>query len=215
MNFIYLGIFIVFSCVHLFASYKQDKNLRAISKPVLLLSLLGFYIETVSNPSWFVILALLFSWLGDVLLIPQGVKWFTAGGISFSVSHVFFVLAYVNVTDFNEVPLISIIIFAIIFVGLVVYILFKLKPHLPKALFYPMIAYLLANGAMNCFAIYRLISCFSLGSIITVLGAFLFFVSDSTLFFVRFKKDSKIKTHFPVMITYLLGELLIIVGLVL
>ncbi|MBO7389241.1 MAG: hypothetical protein J6T95_01850, partial [Oscillospiraceae bacterium] len=89
----------------------------------------------------------------------------------------------------------------------------KLKPHLPKPLFYPMLLYLLINGAMNCFAIFRSISLSSLPGIVTAIGAALFFVSDSSLFFVRFHKNSALKTHFLVMLTYSIGEFLIILGL--
>jgi hypothetical protein len=52
-------------------------------------------------------------------------------------------------------------------------------------------------------------------SVITALGALLFYISDTALFFVRFNKDSRLKTHFPVMLTYSLGEFLIVLGLIL
>ena len=48
-----------------------------------------------------------------------------------------------------------------------------------------------------------------------LLGALLFFVSDSTLFYIRFKKNSVFKTHFVAMLTYIIGEFLIIEGFVL
>lgn len=214
MNYIYLGIFLTFACIHLYASYKKDRPLRNITKPAILLGLLGFYLETVNSPSWFIILALLFSWLGDVLLIPHGIKWFTAGGISFMASHIFFILGYSSLTNFNLVPIPAIIILGLVFVCAVTFIFIKLKPFLPKALFVPMGGYLLVNGAMNCFAIFRMISAFSLSSLITCIGALLFFVSDAILFFVRFNKNSKIKSHFLVMLTYSLAELLIVLGLI-
>ena len=50
--------------------------------------------------------------------------------------------------------------------------------------------------------------------IITCIGAILFFISDSSLFFVRFKKDCLLKTHFLVMLTYSIGEFLIVLGLI-
>ena len=53
----------------------------------------------------------------------------------------------------------------------------------------------------------------TLPAIVTMVGAALFFVSDSSLFFVRFKKDSRLKTHFLVMLTYSIGEFLIVLGL--
>ena len=71
------------------------------------------------------------------------------------------------------------------------------------------------NGAMNCFAIFRYLSDPSLAGIVTVIGAVLFFISDSSLFFVRFNKNSRMKTHFIVMLTYSIGEFLIVLGLIL
>lgn len=215
MNYLYLAIFVVFTSIHLFASLKKDVTLRAITKPVILLSLLGFYLESVPNPSWMIILALIFSWLGDVLLIPHGTSWFTAGGISFMASHIFFILGYVECTaGILTLPWFVYVLIGATYAALTVFVFIKLKSHLPKMLFFPMFVYLLINGAMNSFAWFRLISGVNLGTIVTAIGALLFFMSDCTLFFVRFKKNSKIKTHFPVMLTYSIGELLIILGLV-
>ena len=45
--------------------------------------------------------------------------------------------------------------------------------------------------------------------------AVLFFASDSILFFVRFKKDCVFKTHFMVMLTYILAQFLIVEGFIL
>ena len=161
--------------------------------------------------------------------MPKGVKWFTAGGIAFMISHSFFVLGYWKDVDFHKIPVLLIVFLALFFAAAVAVIFSKLKPHLPKALFYPMFLYLLINGTMNCFAIFRCVSlingtmnCFAIfrcvslptaATLTTAIGAALFFVSDSSLFFVRFKKDSRLKTHFLVMLTYSIGEFLIVCGL--
>ena len=50
---------------------------------------------------------------------------------------------------------------------------------------------------------------------VTFIGALLFFVSDSTLFYVRFNKDSPFKTHFVPMLTYIIAEFLIVYGFIL
>ena len=210
---IFLAVFLISTAIHLYASLKQDKKLRNLTKPFILAALLGFYVFTAKHVLLMIILALFFSWLGDVLLMPKGIKWFTAGGISFMISHVFFILGYMNDITFSSMGLLIVIPIAIVFAGLVIYIFSKLKEHLPKPLFYPMLLYLLINGTMNCFALFRLISLPCIATVITCIGAFLFFISDSTLFFVRFKKDGRIKTHFWVMLTYSIGELLIIIGL--
>ena len=97
----------------------------------------------------------------------------------------------------------------------VVCFVFKgLKEHLPKALFYPMFVYLLINGSMNSFALFQLISMPCKASVITFIGAVLFFISDSTLFYTRFKKDTIFKNHFVVMLTYIIAEFLIVQGFV-
>ena len=214
MNYIFLGLFIVATSIHLYGSWKQDKNMRAISKGFIIAFLTGFYIFSVPEINIYIILALAFSWIGDLLLIIPGTKSFTAGGISFMIGHAFFIVSYIGVTDLSLVSPYLIVILGLVFLGVVTYIFYRLKPYLPKALFYPMALYLLINGAMNCFAIYRLISYAYLGSILTAIGALLFFLSDSSLFFVRFNKNSRLKTHFFVMLTYSLGEFLIILGMI-
>ncbi len=213
MNYVFLAIFVLSTAIHLYASSKKNAKLRNITKPFILLSLLGFYVLTASTVSLAIVLALLFSWLGDVLLIPKGTKWFTAGGIAFMISHGCFIAGYSRDVVFSALPIVLIVLLALFFAALVGYIFSKLKPHLPKALFYPMFLYLLINGAMNCFAIFRCVSSPTAATVTTAVGAALFFISDATLFFVRFKKDSRLKTHFWVMLTYSIGELLIVLGL--
>ena len=213
MKAVFLAVFIVSTAVHLYASIRKDTRTRNISKPFILLALLGFYLSAARSVSMAVVLALIFSWIGDVLLIPNGVKWFTAGGISFMISHAFFIAGYWKDIAFSRIPVLLAAALAVFFLCTVTFIFSKLKPHLPKALFYPMFLYLLINGAMNCFAIFRCVSVTTTATIITAVGAALFFVSDSTLFFVRFNKGGRLKTHFLVMLTYSLGEFLIVLGL--
>ena len=214
MKTVFLLIFVLSTAVHLYASLKKNSRWRNISKPFILLSLLGFYVLAARDPYTAIILALLFSWIGDVLLIPKGTKWFTAGGIAFMISHAFFILGYWRDIDFSKVPGLLILALAVFFAAAVAYFFAKLKPHLPKALFYPMFLYLLINGTMNCFAIFRCVSLGTAAALTTAIGAALFFVSDTSLFFVRFNKESRLKTHFLVMLTYSIGELLIVLGLI-
>lgn len=214
MKYVFLAIFIISSTVHLYASAKCNKKLRAQTKVLLLPSLLVWYCLSVPEPLPIVIAALITSWLGDVLLIPKGVKWFSIGGISFLLSHLCFIAAYAVNVSFSAIPLWAVLAAAAVYIAAVAFLFSKLKPHLPEKLFRPMFFYLLTNGAMNCFALYQLMSIPCLATAITFIGALLFFTSDSTLFFVRFKKDCLLKTHFEVMLTYTLGEFLIVLGLV-
>ena len=55
----------------------------------------------------------------------------------------------------------------------------------------------------------------SAGSIVAYVGAVFFFISDCTLYLVRYhdNKDLIFRKHFTVMLTYLLGEALITIGM--
>lgn len=218
----YFGMYIVFTGLHLYASYIQRDSLRAPTKVVILLAILGMYLTYAhcvgATPSMFVVFALVTSWLGDVFLIPKGVKWFIIGGIFFWISHFLFIVAYSESgIVFSAINPIIAAAIALVYVAVVVFVFSKLKDSLPRGLYYPMFFYLLTNGAMNVFAWFRLLSgsCSLLSGLATGIGALLFFASDSSLFFVRFHKDKPIKTHFFVMLTYSLGELLITLGLML
>ena len=210
-----LGVFFVSTAIHLYASLKKDQRLRDLTKPFILLALLGFYCASANPIVLTVVLALAFSWLGDVLLMKNGIKWFTAGGIAFMVSHVFFILSYLKQTDFSSFHWLVVAGLIVFFVAASVVILHYMRPYLPKALFYPMLLYLIINGLMNCFAWFRSLTIGGAAGIVTAVGALLFFVSDCSLFFVRFHKNSPLKTHFVVMLTYAVGEFLIVLGLIL
>ena len=214
MKTLSLTIFLIATTIHLYASTKSDKKLRNITKPFIVTALLMYYCFATSDIKLIVVLALIFAWLGDLLLILKGNKYFTIGGISFMISHFFLVLSYNEEVIFERIDPIVIIILALLFIGIVSYIFSHLKRYLPKVLFFSMFLYLLINGMMNCFAIFRMLSNINIATITTCIGSILFFISDSSLFFIKFNKDSIQKTHFWVMFTYSFGVLLIVLGLI-
>ena len=83
MHIVSFAMFIITGALHLYASWKDKAEQRARTKPLLLGFLLLFYITADSRLCVYLILALAASWLGDILLIPRGNGWFTAGGVSF------------------------------------------------------------------------------------------------------------------------------------
>lgn len=214
MKYLFLILFILFTTFHLYASYNKKTTLRARTKPFILLSLLGFYVYSTKSIDVFLVLALIFSWIGDLFLILKGIKWFSVGGISFMISHIFFILCYSKEINFESINMVAAFVIATVFIVFVYQIFVRLKPYLSKALFYPMFLYLLINGTMNMYAIFRLMGNVNIYTITTCIGAILFFISDTALFFVRFNKNSILKTHFIVMLTYSLGEFLIVLGLI-
>lgn len=212
---ILLGIFTFF---HLLDSWRDDSKKRAKTKGFLVPSIIGYYVACVyPDVSVLLLIALATSWLGDVLLIPKGNKWFTMGGISFMLSHLFFILVYASNVDFAKVNWLIVIPVAVVYYGFSVFIVSLLKPTTPKKMLVPMVIYLMFNSTMNCFAIMQLMSKPCLGTAVALMGAVLFFVSDCSLYLVRYykKPDIVFKRHFTVMLTYILSEFLIAQGLIL
>jgi len=216
MKYVFLILFIISSLVHLYGSYKDNVIIRNYSKSLILIGLIGFYVYSVEEINLLLVFALFFSWLGDVLLIPKGVKWFTAGGISFMISHFLFITVYYPHINFNNVNWIIVVIAFIIYFYFVNKVFKMLKPYLPKGLFIPMYIYLLINMANNLFAWMMFMSNMTIGSILVLIGAISFFISDSCLFLVRFHVQEIVpKRHFIVMLTYIIAEYLIVYGLML
>lgn len=205
-------IFIITSGIHLIASYKQNIKLRAISKVLILPSLILFYISKANTVEIYFVIALIFSWLGDLLLIPKGKLFFTFGGIAFLISHLFFIIAYTShIESFKECILIFAIV-EIIYISITLVVFKHLTKYLPKFLIVPMFIYLIANASMNSFAFTLMYSVKDIYTLIIYLGALSFFVSDTNLFFVRFKVEEQKQNHFVVMFTYIIAEFLIVLG---
>ena len=215
LKYAILILYIILSSIHLYHSWIDDAKHRAMTKPFLLLLLATYYATSANDLSWPLILALLTSWLGDVLLIPKGHKWFTMGGISFLFSHFLFIAVYTPSVKFAAVPLVLIAVMAVVYYGISLMIIRAVRKTTPKIMVVPMYLYLLANSTMNLFALMRLLTLGSVGSVVAYVGAVLFFISDCTLFLVRYyrNKDLIFKRHFTVMLTYLAGEMLIVLGI--
>ena len=215
MKYLFLALLAVFSAIHLYHSW-QDKGVhRAKTKPFLLLFLILYYVFATDKIVLFLLIALIASWLGDVLLIPVGNKWFIMGGISFMFSHFFFIMTYYPNIDFSKVIWLIAVPMAVIYFGISIRIIKAVKARTPKSMLFPMCFYLFCNSTMNLFALMQLMSHHGTGGILALIGAALFFASDCCLFLVRYGKRPTIifKKHFTVMLTYILGELLIVQGM--
>lgn len=212
---LFLGLFLLVSVLHLTESWKDHTKGRAITKPFLLILLACFYMTAAEKPSYLMLGALLTSWLGDVLLIFRGHGWFIIGGTSFTVSHILLMTVYFSFIDFQKVSWMLILPVFLLYFGISVYVMKKIRESTPKLLFLPMWGYLLVNGIMNLFALMVLCTYRNFGAVVLYVGAVLFFTSDCILFLVRYYKNKDLiyKKHFMVMLTYLGAEFLITLGI--
>lgn len=214
MQYVFLALFIVVSLAHLYGSFRDDRHLRNLTKGCILLCLMGYYSSSVTAVNYYVVAALVFSLLGDIALIFSG--GFAYGGVSFMLSHLCFIFAYLPDVELAAVPWYVFLLLPVVYGGAVFFVQRELKAHIPKKLFAPMTLYLVFNAVMNVFACFRLCSAPGLATALTYIGAVLFFISDCILFVVRFHKTKSVwRNHFLVMLTYILGEFLIVYGLLL
>lgn len=215
MKYIRLCLFGVFSLIHLYHSFIDDSKARSKTKPFLLLFLMLFYFLAAREKNYLLLSALFFSWLGDVLLIPKGDKWFFRGGIAFIFSHLFFIASYIPNITLKGIPWLAVIPAAIIYFGISFVIIRIIRPTTPESMVVPMYIYLLCNSTMNLFSFIQLLQHGNSGALLALIGAILFFVSDCVLFIVRYGERPEViyKKHFSVMLAYLSGEFLIVLGM--
>lgn len=199
-------LFCVNTVLHLFL--KRYKNVtKAFILPTVLF--LALAVNPLLAPA--VIAAAVFSWLGDVLLEKQGMKWFTAGGIAFMLSHLCYGISYLPHIDFAAVNyFIAVPVFAV-YLAVCLITVGRVKKSAPAKMPPLLLLYLATNALMNIFALMLVMSSMNIPGAVIYAGAVLFFISDNCLFIECFH-EKKPNLFLPVMGTYIFGELMIAAG---
>lgn len=188
-----------------------------VTKPLILLSLIGYYLSTVIDRSNLLLLALVFSLGGDVALMFQSVNenFFLIGLASFLIAHILYILVYrqfrnEDATDelvgIQKIRLSMPIILA--GTGLVV----VLYPHL-GAFKVPVLIYAGTIITMVMNALFRAGRTNKLSFVLVLVGAILFMISDSILAINRFMMPVTY-SEFLIMSTYAGAQYLIVQGLI-
>jgi uncharacterized membrane protein YhhN len=215
VSYVFLAIFCLSAAFHLFCCWR-GKPKSGYTKPLLVSSLALWYAFAAPEPSWMLIAALAASWLGDVLLMPKGNKWFVAGGVSFLLSHVLFLFVYLPYIRWDRVQWWIAALAGAAYAAVSAAVMRSIWGKTPKAMRVPMFLYLAANSTMNIFALMMLLSFPQhKGPALAMIGAVMFFTSDCVLFISRYheKADRIPKRGFIIMLTYIAGEALITAGI--
>jgi uncharacterized membrane protein YhhN len=191
--------------------------LHQLCKPLIMIFLgLYYYLGvTRENRSWLVMLAILFSFLGDTFLMYEEVNemYFMLGLGGFLAAHVFYLFTYHEHSDrtdnggsqVNRVRL----AFPVILAGTgLIAILYPVLGDLQL----PVIVYALVLMAMVITAIYRLGRTSFESFILVLFGAFLFMISDSLLAINKFLDEIPFAGLW-IMLTYIGAQFMIIAGL--
>lgn len=210
----WLYLFFLVLTIELFFICSNWPALRQVSKPLLMATLLAWFIAATpkSQGRWVIILALILSWLGDVFLMLENKNsdFFIAGLSSFLLAHITYIFFFWQVRKQNTTPLpfniISIIGISIYAVAL----FFFLSPGL-GALKTPVLIYAVTISAMLVMAIHSSSPATKNLAYWFIAGAVLFVCSDSLLAINKFYQPFA-TAGFLIMLTYALAQLLIITG---
>lgn len=212
-------IFIVISIAELISHGMDLPKLHTLTKPLLIIALSAYYIASVKKEerSRIVLLALAFSWLGDVLLMFQEKNelFFIGGLLAFLVAHLYYIFTYRQfMIEDTSKALLGVqrfrYSFPIILAG--TGLITVLYSHL-GGLKIPVIIYALVLVLMVINALFRFGRTSTSSFSMVFFGATLFMISDSMIAINKFLMPVAY-SGFWIMLTYLAAQYLIIEGLV-
>ena len=198
--------------IHLLAIFFNWDTIRFVTKPLLMVWLLVYFISITVPGAPFrnlVIAALLFSWLGDVFLMQSASSFFMAGLASFLLAQLLYTWIFLNARKrrnpagrWNPLMLISILVYTILLYAW----LFR---TLPNELRLPVLLYAIAIGSMLASAIHVYAKPFENPALLLICGAALFVLSDSLLAINQFIQPFPL-AGVGIMLTYGLAQLFIV-----
>jgi uncharacterized membrane protein YhhN len=211
---ILLVIFLLVLLMHCLSIQVEMTQIRSVTKVVLVPLLM---IHLLINRSlrllgYLPLIALLFSWIGDILLLGDEPAFFLSGMIAFVMTHVSYSFTFLKIKQVTPkdrsyfvIPLFALLVFSLL-------VFFYLKDDLGSYLL-PVLLYMIFISLMASLAIHTRtntkIETLSLYTFIP--GALLFVVSDALLAINMFKLHH-IVLEVLVMLTYGLAQFFITRG---
>ncbi len=195
-------------CFILFGVYdsiqSEKEGGKRCLKPFLMPALIVFYISSASSVQWLLVAALAFDCAGDIFLMSRRHRLLLAGVISFGIGHVLRILLFVKKgLVFDDVVFLSIFMMA-------AYgwrVLNQLRFPFPVVR-----GVCLGYGTVLC--LMSIVFCMAMragGSVVSWLGTLLFVYSDSLIGLKEWGRGS----GRGIMETYLIGQFLIVLGVLL
>ncbi len=190
-------------------------TLNFVVKPLIMISLACYYLASTKQRNTLFLIAILFCWVGDVLLLFKPELFFIAGLIAFLTGHVLYIVCYQRMR-YNEsknallgpqkirfaLPII------LVGTGLVV----VLYPVLGD-LRIPVMIYALVITIMALQALFRFGYTTNKSFVLVFIGAILFMISDSLLAINKFLMPIQFAS-FYIMATYMVAQYLIVEGVI-
>jgi uncharacterized membrane protein YhhN len=215
-SFLFHALFSMIVVGELIGRLLESESMDYVFKPLILLSLMIWFTlsakQSMGRFSRYILIALFFSWLGDIFLMFQGEQFFIIGLGSFLLSHVFYSLSFwesSRYADRNSVlrrfPWLT-IPFLLFGIGMYAYLFASLGDLKIPVLVYTSVIALMAMIAFN-----RLGRSDDLSFRLIFGGAVLFMISDASLAINLFV-NAFTGAGVVVMSTYMAAQYLIVRG---
>lgn len=216
-NEIFLKSYIGLSVLYLLIVFLGHDYIAWFIKPFLIpFLLLGVFFYGNFPSKKFLLTALTFSWIGDIILLfaDRDEMYFIVGLIAFLISHVVYIITFSKQLKIRKQK--NKAIFWIGVTVIIVYLLTMLTILLPSLgdLKIPVFVYALVISTMLLFAFKGFLIWEEPANWYILLGAIIFVSSDSILAFDKFYVGASImQAPFLIMVTYLLAQYLIVKGI--
>jgi uncharacterized membrane protein YhhN len=169
----------------------QGGSERYFTKPLLMpLLMLGYYLEARPTQvfSRLILLALFFSWLGDVFLMLENrnAVFFIVGLVCFLTAHLLYIYYFASIKPNTRSFMRKRPVMLLAVLAYVVELLYVLWPHL-GGMKVPVLIYGIVIGTMLAFALWQYGKIPAQAAWLFITGALLFVASDSLLAINKFK----------------------------
>ncbi len=210
-----LFIFLVVAVIELLSKifgWESIGSVQITVKPLLMPSLAAYFLYSVKQKNklaFLIVIALLFSWLGDVMLMFEEIKpvYFMLGLVSFLLAHIAYIFVFSKSSqDFKPKIFTYSTGFLLMLFG--VLMLMLMWPGLGD-LKIPVTVYTSVIMIMGISALFRKAD----GASLVLIGAILFISSDSLLALNKFYHGFE-AADFWVMLTYILAQYFIVTGMI-
>lgn len=216
---VWLILAIVGAVLESIAVQKKSSRLEMFAKPVVMIFLFLWLLSETGpqgNALWFG-LGILFSLAGDILLVNSSERMFMFGLAAFLMTHVSYLIGFrdqlFNLTTW------SVILFFVIYLNgtrLLRHIVNAMRTKGQNALVFPVIIYGLVISLMLYAAMSTLFNPTwnSSAALLVSAGAFLFYLSDLILAWMKFVNPIS-NGRLLNIVTYYLGQITLIAGVIL
>ena len=214
MKNIPLILYIIIGAVNVTGHLLDMPDMIRYSKPMLMPALIFFIYHHsqghVTKRAMLLVLALVFSWLGDLALMKEGEEiYFLIGLGAFMLAQLTYTYIYFNATfeklEFQLMPLLPILTFTIFLLA------FVLK-NAPTEMQIPIVVYAICITAMACMARLRMELTSNVSFQWVMLGSLLFVISDSAIAVDKFYQPVPYD-EVVIMSTYVAAQALIVIGI--